>query len=278
MAECQIINVHFFRPGFKNIKQRCEIIECDACEHCALYQNQQCVISRGFFGPPEAACPHGRLIIEEGHTRKAKSYASWFLKKEKQYGPDKVDKLTCNHSKLCIVGGDYVYLPYNHLKTYVNQVKGIVKEHFLKLEDFTTEKIAEILAFVPRTLIDNSPISSYEKEMRTFIQHLKEVMPDLYTQFLSDYPEYQEFCEETVTNYVGRTAKISTLKNGSILLDCHDNEWVITDKYLVCENCDTSLMIPFGNPPAKVTIEITDEMTYKVTDNSSVTAETIFID
>lgn len=238
-------------------------------------------MSRGFFGGSNVRCPHSKFRIEEGYTKRAKSYYSWFVKKKKEYGEELVDKLEIQDSKLSIVGGDYVYLPYAHLKNYVNQIEGIINEHFIKIEEFTAQKVYEIFNFNPRALLDNGIIGSYQnKEVPKFIQHLKEIMPNIYEDFVSQYPDCNEQIEEKVSDYRGRTAKISSLKEESIIYDCHSNGWLIRNNQLVCEKCNTTLMIPFGNSNTvtKIVIDITDDMTYKITDNSVVGKKTVFID
>lgn len=275
----KVINIHFIRPGIKNEKQRCEILYCNACERCELYKKNQCLNSRGFFGGLNVHCPHSRCVVEKGYTPKAKSYASWFAGKAKQYGDDLVDKLATQNTKLAIVGGDYVYLPYKHLKNFVNQIEGIIAEHFLKLEDFTTEKICEIVTFIPRASFDYAEIKTYqEKEVPRFIWHLKERFPDMYERFLSEYPQYREIFEEKEADYVGRTAKVATLRQGSVIKDCHSNKWMVTGNQIVCDRCDTSLMIPFGKDPVRIVMDITDDMTVKITNNSMVDENTIFVD
>lgn len=275
----EVINVHLFKPAFKNVKQRCEVTTCNAAHKCDLYKSKKCLMSRGFFGGANVYCPHGNLRIEEGYTTRAKSYYSWFMKHKELYGEDKVDALdTKNTDKLCIVGGDYVYLPYSFLHNYVNKIEGIEKEKFIRKDIFNVEKVYEIFKFVPLTLFERQEIRSYQnKEVPKFVQHLKEVMPELYNEFINKYHEYRDIIEQKATNYIGRTAKVSTLKQGSKLCDCHKNCWVITDDKIVCENWKTWL--PFGKTPTRTEIGITDDMTYKITDNDSVVeGVTVFID
>lgn len=274
----KVINIHFFRPGTKTVKQRCEITYCDACSRCDLYKKGQCLISRGFAGTG-IRCPHGKFRVEEGFTLRSKSYHSWFQRKAKQYGEDLVDKLTVQDTKLAVVGGDYVYLPYSHLKNYVNEVEGIVRDHFLKRSDFTVDKILEIITFRPKAALSFEEITSYQdREVPRFVQHVRERFPDLYEEFLSKYPDYRGLIVNKASTYIGRTAKIATLQQGSTFCDCHANLWTVTGNQIICENCTTSLMIPFGKGPARIAVDITDDMAVKVTDNSMVSKDTVFLD
>lgn len=102
-------------------------------------------------------------------------------------------------------------------------------------------------------------------------------MPDLYNEFLNSYPEYKEDVEKHVTNYVGRKAKVSTLKDDSILYDTSRNAWKKEGNKIVCENYK-SCFLPFNAKMAKTEIFITDNMTYVVNKNSIVTDKTIFVD
>ena len=277
MNDYKIINVHLFRPAFKNVKQRCEILSCNACDSCEMYKQGKCVFKEYIFN--RIICPHAIMHKEEGYTNRARSFYDWFQKKEKKYG-NLVDALKYDDNKMCVVGGDYVYLPINHLHVYTNKVEGIVNSHFIPLEDFDVDKIKEIVDFVPLTLIDRAQIKEYQnKEVPKFLQQLKEVMPALYDKFFAKYPEYIEKLEDKVNDYVGRTAYIKTMVEGSVLVDCHNDKWTIESGYLVCKNTDMNL-IPFisYNDHTEVKIKITDKMTYKITDNSQVTSDTVFVD
>lgn len=272
--EYKIININLFRPAFKNVKQRCEVLSCEACDKCDLYKSGKCVFHNAFV---RTNCIHSRFTYEEGYTNRARSYYSWFEKKRKAYGDALVDAVKLGYNKLCVVGGDYVFLPYAFFDNYVNPLKWIEKGHFVPLESFTAEAIYEICQFVPRALFNREVIKDYqEKEVPKFLQDLSEVMPDLYKEFLAKYPDYKETAEDHVSNYVGRKAKIATMKEGSIICDCHNNKWKIENGKLVCEDWKTWL--PFGKTPTKTEITITDDMVYEITDNATVTDKTVFID
>ena len=278
MDEYKIINVYLFRPSFKNVKQRCEVLSCDACDRCGMYKQGKCVVKDYLF--ESLRCPHSALSKEEGYTNRARNYYSWFEKKEKQYGDDLIDKLEFVDEKLCIVGGDYVYLPYPYLHNYINKIEGIVNDHFIPLKEFDEDKIKEIFDFVPMTLFDHKPIESYQEEcVPKFAQHLKEVMPNRLYSFLSKYPEYKDKIDKIICEYVGRTAYIRTMTEGSVLRDCHGDEWTIDNGYLVCKNNDMNL-IPFivYKESTEVKIKISENMTYKITSNDQVNENTVFVD
>lgn len=272
-TEYKIINVNLFHPAFKNIKQRCEVLSCNACDKCGLYKSGKCVFENAF---ERRNCIHSRFTCEEGCTKRARTYYSWFEKKKKTYGDALVDAVQLGYNKLCVVGGDYVFLPYAFFDNYVNPLKWIEKGHFVPLENFTPDAIYEICQFAPRALIGGVITDYQKKHIPKFLQDLSEVMPDLYKEFLEKYPDYKETAEKHVNNYIGRQAKISTLKEESVILDCHNNEWKIENGKLVCEKWKTWL--PFGNTPTRVEITITDDMVYKITDNDSVTDKTVFLD
>ena len=77
-------------------------------------------------------------------------------------------------------------------------------------------------------------------------------------------------------NFVGRTAFINSLKNGTELKDCHNNIWKIEDNEIVCYKWKTWL--PFGKTPTETRIKITDDMKCKIIDNSQVDENTKFED
>ena len=276
MDEYKTINVHLFRPAFKNVKQRCEVLSCNACDSCDMYKQGKCVVKEYLFN--DIRCPHGKIYKEEGYTNRARSYYSWFDKKKKKYG-DLVDALKFDDNKICVVGGDYVYLPMSHLCTYVNKVEGVINNHFIRLEDFVADKIKEIVDFIPLTLMERASITDYNnKEISKFLQQLKEVMPELYEEFFSKYPKYKEKLQYKINNYIGRTAYINTMTEGSVLNDCGD-KWIIEGEWLVCKKIKSS-SIPFTvyNDTTEVRVKITDKMTYKITDNSQVDENTLFVD
>lgn len=274
MDNYKIINVHLFRPACKGVKQRCEVISCNATDKCELYKNKKCIMKRGFWGGANVYCPHGRFIITEGYTNRARSFYSWEAKRCREYD-GYIDVLTICDEKLAVVG-DYVYLPYPHLKNYVNKIDGIISDHFLPISEFGAEKINEIYNFKPLALLGGEITSFQEKYIPQFLQHLNEVLPNLYHEFLETYPEYKSDIEAKVKNYIGRTATVSTLKNGSVIYDHHSNGWVIDNNQLVCDKSSTWL--PFGKTPTKVVIDITEDMVYKVSDNKMVCEATVFVD
>lgn len=201
-------------------------------------------------------------------------------KKKKQYGDDVVNKLEFVDEKLCVVGGDYVYLPYPYLHNYINKIEGIVNKHFIPLSEFNEDKIKEIIDFIPRDLMYRAPISEYqEKCVQKFVQHLHEIMPEMLNKFLEKYPKYKEEIQNLLKDYIGRTAYIRTMTNGSILCDCHNDEWIIDNGYLVCKNNDMNL-IPFikYKEPTEVKIKISENMTYTITNNNQVDENTVFTD
>lgn len=272
--EYKIINVNLFHPAFKDVKQRCEVLSCNACDKCDLFKSGKCVFQDGFV---RTNCIHSKFSSEQGYTKKARSYSGWFEKKRKLYGDALIDAVKVGYSKLCIVGGDYVFLPYSFFDNYVNPLKWVEKGHFVPIEKFNADAIYEICHYIPITLFNREEITDFQKkEIPKFLQDLSEVMPELYKEFLQKYPNYKETAEKHVSNYIGRKAKISTLKEGSVVRDCHNNGWEVRDGKLVCDNWKTWL--PFGKTPTKTEITITDDMIYEITDNFSVTDKTVFVD
>lgn len=275
ISEYKIINVNLFRPAFNNVKQRCEVLSCNACDSCELYKSGNCVFNDQIFS--RTNCIHSRFNSEEGYTKRARSYYSWFEKKQQQYGVNLVDAIKTGFEKLCIVGGDYVFLPYPFFDNYSNPLKWVEKGHFVSLEKFNSDAIYEICTYKPRALFGNDEITDFQKKhVPKFLQDLKEVMPELYDDFLTKYPAYKEIAEKHVKNFIGRKAKIATLKDGSIVRDCHHNGWEVKEGKLVCDQWKTWL--PFGKTPTKTEITITDDMTYDITDNDMVTDKTVLVD
>lgn len=268
------INARIFCPDDK--KAYCEIITCDAADSCELYA-KGCCVQDGFF-LLKVICPHQRINYEYGYTKRAAKYNAWLESIRYQY-KDIHNALKLSYSKLAIVGGDYVFLPYPHLKTYRSSLsENLVNDKFIPIENFDIDFIERIYSFRPLAL-DGGEISSYQnKYMPLFFKHLKELMPEKLNEFIEKYPESEEALSHYIRNHIGRTAYIYTLKDGSVLRDAHKYEWKIVGDELVCKENRMSLIPWVQKTPTTVKIKIQKDMVYEITNNDMVTGDTIFVD
>jgi hypothetical protein len=273
MSEYKLINVRVFHPAAKDVKERCEYTYCNNCENCELYKQRKCLHDYRYFGCIQ--CPYGKYSQEQGYTQKAKSFYSWMNNKKETY-KDVLNAVEFYTDKLAKVG-EYIYLPYPHLKNYVNSLNGLINEHFLKEADFTSQKILEIINFRPQALMGGEIRDFQIKEVPKFIQHLKEELPEKYNEFVKTYPEKTKQYSEIASNYIGRKAYIKTLKIGTAVVDIHGDSFIFDGEYLYNENFKPSFA-PFDTKGGLFKFKVTDDMVVKITNNEQVINTTKFID
>jgi hypothetical protein len=266
----KLINVHIFHPAFKSVKARCEFTYCNNSEKCAMYKNGKCVHS--FTALSNNRCPYGRYTEEEGFTKRANGFYEWMSKREEKYS-ELINAVTIDLNKLAVID-EYVYLPLPWLKNYVNKVEGLVNGSFIKLEDFTVEKINEIFEYRPQALFGGE-IKAFQREhIPRFMQHLKEELPKLYEKFLKKYPEKAERILEKIENFVGRKAYVKTLAIGAVINESN-GKFIFDGEYLVSDNWK-SAFLPFRAKTSVLSILVTDEMLIDITDNAQVDENTKF--
>ena len=64
--------------------------------------------------------------------------------------------------------------------------------------------------------------------------------------------------------------------DGSELIDPHKNKFVLKNGYLYCDNYRLSFL-PFNSKVGELKIKVTDDMTYKITNNSQVDENTKYV-
>lgn len=144
----------------------------------------------------------------------------------------------------------------------------------IPIEDVNLDLLHEILSYRPRTIFDCKEITGYQgKIVPHIINSMKKTAPELYSALTEKYPEYIEY--KYTPDYVGMCAYTKTLKNGSVIRDCHGNEGVLKDGKIYCENFAKGF-VPFNGESATVVVELDDKSVYKITDNSQVDENTKF--
>lgn len=259
----------------KNDKQKCNLYFCNNCKNCELYKDKLCI-------DHNEKCPHRDIYILTGYTSKAKKYRLWFDNVTGILGKDKKDCLKMDYKKLCRID-DYVFLPMKHLKTYREEIEGIVNNKFIPTTKFNNDKIKELLEYRPHSLFENVEIKNYREEsIPKFIQQLKENMPERYNDFLREYSNYKLLFKCYSNNHIGKTAYLNTINNGSKFKDCHGNIWQVQDNKIYCKEMYTSINTPFkligAFESVEVSITIHDNAVIKIEDNSWVNKGTKFYD
>lgn len=258
--------------GGRETPLEAEITYCDKYKECSFYKQGKCFSA----GRWKVNCKFGNKRREIGYTSRAKKYYGF---KNKWSSDESYNKLEEPEN---IVGqiGDIFVLNTGYLYEkeeggyYIDTHFGQSPLVYIPKEEFTNDLIKFICDAKPKTILDKKEIKEYqEKIVPRFLYEIKTEFKEIYDSFIKEYPEYKK----KQINFVGRKAYINTLKNGSELLDCHKNKWIIENDEIVCYNWSTWL--PFGkNKGTETRIKITDEMTYQITDNEQVTEKTKFAD
>ena len=253
-----------------NERERMEAFVCEYEGKCPMYEQGKCVCDKlAYF---MTKCPHSRYVTNQGLTKRANGFGKAAARWRELY---KTEIITEN-KKLCECG-DYVYLPYPHLDVFGSKpIEEITDKHFLHKSLFTIENIHRIVKWQPRSLMGGIIEDFQNKEIPKFINHLHEVFPDLFKEYLNAYPDNKAKFEEICVDYVGRKAYLNTLNDGVTYKDCHGNIWVKNGGWLVCKKMTTTIHMAIGSKPRKVMQEIVGDEIIKVSKNEDVSENTVF--
>lgn len=249
-----------------------EITYCDKYKECSFYKQGKCFSA----GRWKQNCKFGRKEKIHGYTSRAIKYHSF---RETYTTDDKYNKLDEPNNTIgkiedvIVLNTGYLHKNEETENYYIDTPWGQHPLIYIPEKNFTNDLIKLICDAKPKTIFDGKEIESYQKEIvPRFLYELKTEFKEKYDSFVNKYPEYKE----KEINFVGRTAYISTLKDGSELKDCHNNTWIIENDEIVCYKWKTWL--PFGGNPSETRIKITDNMTCKITSNEQVQSGTKFAD
>lgn len=95
--------------------------------------------------------------------------------------------------------------------------------------------------------------------------------PDLYNEFVHEYPEY-----DIKLSYKNREAYLITLNDGTRYVDHNKNIWIKQGDYLECKEWK-SAFLPLDAKSGKVVIKIDSNMTIEITDDCQVNENTKFV-
>ena len=259
-------------PSYMKANER-EKMEAFVCEYdgkCSMYEKGKCVCENLWLG--WIKCPHSRFVKEQGLTKRANGFGKAASRWKEQYKTE----IAIENRMLCECG-DYIYLPYPHLDVFGSKpVEDITQSYFLPKTSFTIENIRKIIMWQPRAVMGGVITDFQNKEIPKFIRHLREVFPDLYEEYFRTYPEDKEKFEEICENYVGRKAYLKTVNDGVTYKDCHENIWVKSGEYLVCEQMKTTLHMVVGKKPRKVMQQIVGDEVIVISKNEDVSENTVF--
>ena len=239
---------------------------CNRKDKCEAYKNGMCTLPTGQWSLYGGYCPFGKRERREGPTQKAKSYITFV-----SYRKEKYEKFYQKHLKevntIIGVGGEYIFLPLNHLYNYVNPIKDELElkgNYLLPVKNFTVENIVKLIIFRPRALMDNGVIQSYvKKEVPEFVLKLYHRYPEMYRAVSRIIPDIKAFVEEA--DYVGKKAKLFSLNPGLVKIGIHKVEWDGTNLLTNARE-----MAMFGLTKEKVIIVPTEETIVEICDNTTV--------
>ena len=264
--------------GGKETPLTARIIYCDKYESCELYKENKCL---NVVTPFSASCKYGKIQSIKGYTSRAAKYYTF---RDQYKNDDKYDKLDYPQNFSFVEIGDYyvVNIANTHIYYRDNDIYYPLKgwaidtpllgscASFIPKEEFTLELLIRIVNFIPLDFSNRSIRD--KKSVNNFLVEVSKKLPELYNEFIKEYPQYKD----VKTDYVGRYALISTMVDGIELIDSNKNKFILKDGYLYCDNYKSSFL-PFNSPVGEVKIKVTDTMKYKVTDNNQVDSNTKFV-
>jgi hypothetical protein len=248
------------------------------CEDCPLRKAGHCVLMHVLGG----RCPYGTYRKEAGPTARSGKLSSWLQERRGRH-PGVGWKLSSPPEKMAFVG-DYVYLPYGHM-TMCKEVPFLAHSafivsgvEFIKREDWTLENVLKLIDFRPQAMFGGEITDYQKKYVPKFVAHLREVDPAMWRQAVAVRPAF-----DVAPNYVGRTARLSTLAHPITLQPKSDEypvAWEWDGKVLRSTSRHAYGETWGGIRPKSVAVEVVPEESAAVVvaDNAWVTPETVFVD
>lgn len=281
----EIINVGLYGGksifGGRETKLEASVISCDKHHECFYFANNQCLRVRSL---GRGSCKFGETETVVGFTSKAKKYHA-FRSKWKNH--EKYGLLEHPSTKLAVIE-DFVVFPYPHIAV-IQMENGDIKlddpwkksnsKRFIERELFTPSFIYELCTFQPQAMMGGE-ISSYRKEViPLFLTHLEEVMPELYEEFTTAYPEFLGKID-----HVGRKAYLKTI-NPSPILDRNknypnlDSDWYWDGEFLnYTGGYISSVKVTKDYEIENIVLRPTDKSVITIADNNQVNKGTVFVD
>lgn len=253
-------------------------IYCDNCNNCSLYKNKQCLNHCPPFASP--CCKLGSVINTKGYTSRAQKYSTF---KSRYTSNDKYNCLTYPNTKNLAIIGDTVFIYLTYAKVELNKETNnyytirsnyICESSYVPIDKFNTDLIYNIATFKPRALLGGVITDYNDKIIPDFLLSLKKLMPAIYNEFITEYPEWN-----LAPNYIGKVAYVNSLKSGTKFIE-HNTEWLYDGEYVIAENMDLGLSSPWwqhnNDSENIVKIKVNDKMTITINDNSIVDENTKF--
>lgn len=254
-------------------------ISCDKKDKCSFFKQGQCAALK-VYGDK---CKYGEIQDYKGYTSRAKKYDT-FRRKWTEH--EKYKALEANKKNLGLIDGE-VFFSYNHIRLKVENNRVFIygpnmslgsSIAYIPLNLFTVSLIKSICETQPRGVMGGI-ISNYQEEVHLFLGHLKELLPDLYHEFISTYKEFDK-----VIDYIGRKAYLHTLKPCIVHYKSKsypkfNNAWYWDGAYLnYKEGYVGKFDIAKNYDEIELKIKPKHGEVITISDNNQVTEETVFID
>ena len=288
MAEPKVISVNLYGGksffGGKESPLEKDTITCTEYDRCSLYKEGKCLRCRAFAS--FTACPNGRTETTVGYTSRAKKYSLFKREAEKHPAYRKLRYPDCYVAVL----GDWLYIRLVYFKLWrPTTLKDDRRRHVeldngyvltestcgcsnpIKKSDLTADMLYVVLSQEP-TAWSGQPITKYKEEVvPRVLSEMKRLLSELYKEFISLHPEMN-----MAPNNTGRYALVRTMTNGSIITDSHGNKATLKDGKLYCDDFAQGF-IPFNGVKASLVVEVGENQTAKVTDESQCDENTRFV-
>lgn len=275
------INTMLYNGLNNNDKNRAEIIHCDKYQNCSLYKAGKCLCVSQIFAH---TCEFGRVDKIDGYTPRSSSYRSFvdkYMNDEchgKLHRPNNWyiavvdDTVLLNLIYVIVEKRQWTGYEWKELSSYhVNRAVYTSTISYINKDEFTIDLFERICMFRPIAL-NGDNISIYNtKIIPNLVNDLKKLMPDFYSQLIDKFPELANL----KVDYRDRFAYIYSLRD-DVELKTNNGTFIKQVDRLICSDYHSPLL-PFGGKTGKLFINITPEMTVKITDNNIVDENTVFI-
>lgn len=278
MENYEVVHLTYYDPRSPHLimadrsdKEFVKYFYCSNKNNCELYKSGACVMRYGLWG---SKCPYGKTSMVEGFTRAARKCGKLVQEAKSKY-PDAVSALDVPRHIGYV--GDYVFvtLPFLYdvpvpFRKHDDEIWGN-EGHLIKKDVFTPELIVELINYKPQAWFGGGTIGDYrQKHIPEFCWQLKKYMPDMFDRVKAIYPEIKEIAD---ISFVGKKAKLSTLKNGRIRMNNDTFKW--DGKKLTFVYAKYS--VPWGTK-GKIYIEPDESDVVEIIDNDTVDENTEFVD
>lgn len=267
-----LINIGLYGDGSRNARLRAEYIYCDSADECSAYKEGKCFCVTTLF---RCRCKVGHVSSADGGIRQSKRFRN--LTSEVK-AHEKYAKLSYPYNTMVTKIGTKAFLTIPHIRiegldegTFRPSDPGFGSKGYLMESDvLMPENIKQLCDFHPRAIMGEVITDYQEKTVPMFLHQLKQIFPNKYAQFATEYPDY----EIKAPDWRGRFAKLATCNREKTYFSGR-NEFRFDGDWLICDNYD-NVFTPFTKKPVEMWIKVTDDMQVKITDNEQVLPDTVF--